>query len=84
MNYPLSIRLRILRTLEAFSPNSAPIASISDGVNIEMPRKVEMPELREHLNWLLEQEMVAKVGEALDPDAARWVITRVGLGAVQQ
>ena len=84
MTNPVQIRLRILRVLEAYSPNSAPLPAISDAVNTDLPRKVEIPELREHLGWLLDHDMVARVGEALDHDAVRWVITRVGQGAVRQ
>ena len=84
MTTPMQLRTRILRVLETYSPSSAPLPAISDFVNSDLPRKVEVPELREHLSWLLEKEMVARVGEALDDDATRWVITRVGLGALRQ
>lgn len=84
MSTPMQIRMRILRVLEAYSPNSAPTASLLDAVNVELPRKLSTEQLAVELVWLLGQAMVEKISDPLDPDAARWVITRVGLGALHQ
>jgi len=84
MTTPMQIRQRILRVLEAYSPNSAPLPAIVDAVNVELPRKLAPADVVAELSWLVDREMVARVGEALDEDARRWVITRLGLGALQQ
>lgn len=84
MSTPLQIRLRILRVLEAYSPNSAPTSALLDGVNVELPRKLALEQLGQELVWLLDQQMVEKISDPLDADAARWVITRVGLGVLRQ
>lgn len=81
---PMQLRLRILRVLEVYSPNSAPTAALLDAVNVDLPRKISTEQLGVELVWLLDQVLVDKVSDPLDPDAARWVITRVGLGALRQ
>ena len=84
MSTPAKLRTRILRVLEAYSPNSAPLTAIADAVNTELPRKLAPVDLVAELSWLTDHEMVARVGDALDEDARRWVITRLGLGALAQ
>ena len=84
MSTPMQIRLRILRVLEVYSPNSAPTEALRDAVNTDLPRKLTTEQLALELVWLLGQAMVDKIADPLDPDAARWVITRVGLGALRQ
>lgn len=83
-NLPMQIRQRALRVLEAYSPNSAPVPALLDAINTDLPRKLTAADLGEQLSWLLAQQMVDKISDPLDPDAARWVITRVGLGALRQ
>lgn len=80
----MQIRLRILRVLEVYSPNSAPTEALRDAVNTDLPRKLTTEQLALELVWLLGQAMVDKIADPLDPEAARWVITRVGLGALRQ
>lgn len=84
MTTPMQIRTRILRVLEVYSPNSAPLIVIVDTINADLPRKLSPVDVVAELSWLTDHEMVNRVGEALDEDARRWVITRVGLGALHQ
>jgi hypothetical protein len=84
MSTSMQVRMRLLRVLEVYSPNSAPTQVLLDGANAELPRKLTLEQLGVELVWLCENGLVAKLGDALDPEAARWVITRVGLGALQQ
>lgn len=84
MSTPMQIRMRALRVLEAYSPNSAPASALLDAVNVELPRKLSAEQLAVELVWLLGNGLIDKVADPLDTDAARWVITRVGLGALRQ
>lgn len=84
MTSPMHTRQRILRMLEIYSPNSAATEALLDGVNVDLPRKLTLEQLAQELVWLLGQQMVEKISDPLDADAARWVITRVGLGALRQ
>jgi hypothetical protein len=80
----MQIRMRTLRVLEAYSPNSAPTAALLDAVNVDLPRKLSTEQLAVELVWLHGNTLVDKIADPLDPDATRWVITRVGLGALRQ
>ena len=85
MQTPLQIRQRILRVLEAVSPWAMPAEALRDGVNHSLPEPLTVADLGEHLSWLLTHRLVDKVAaDALDPDAASWVITKAGLGALRQ
>lgn len=84
MSTQIHIRMRALRVLEAYSPNSAPTSALVDAVNVELPRKLTTEQLGVELVWLLGNGLIDKVADPLDADAARWVITRVGLGALRQ
>lgn len=84
MSAPMQIRLRILRVLEAYSPNSAPLEALLDNVNTELPRKLTLAQLGVELVWLCDQAMVDRIADPLDENASRFVITRVGLGALRQ
>lgn len=84
MTTPLLMRRALLRLLEVYSPNSAPVNVLLEGLNTEAPRPVTQADLAEHLGWLKDQHLADVMADPLDPDASRWVITRAGLAALRQ
>lgn len=84
MNTPLLLRRALLRLLEAYSPHSAPVNVLLEGINTEAPRPLNEADLAEHLGWLKDQRLADVLNDPLDPASARWVITKTGLAALRQ
>ena len=78
---PLTIKQTILRVLNVNRPYAVPAEQLLAEVNRLVRPALTAEELRPHLRFLLDRNMVAFLADELDPenqDARRWLIREAG------
>lgn len=86
MTKPLTIRLTILRVLDAARPYALPHETLVQEVNRLVRPALTAEQLQEHLSWLLDQTMVEFLADNLAPDdvtARKWFIKEAGQAALK-
>ena len=84
---PLTLRQTILRVLAQNKPYAVPAEQLLAEVNRLVRPAITEEDLRTHLSWLLDHDLVAFMPDELDTDnvsARRWLIKEAGEVALRK